>query len=85
MGQYKTDLLEKETGIPCSTLMFHNVYGSPCDFGERNNVIPALLRKAVEFHSQEFAVWGTGSQGRAFVNVDDIVDALILTKEKRIG
>lgn len=85
MGQYETDLLEKETGIPCSTLMFHNVYGSPCDFGERSQVIPALIRKAVEFPNHEFVVWGSGSQGRAFVHVDDIVDALILTKEKGLG
>ena len=42
MGQYETELLEKETGIPCSVLMLHNVYGSPCDFGERSQVIPAF-------------------------------------------
>ena len=27
--------------------MFHNVYGPPCDYGERSQVIPALIRKAV--------------------------------------
>lgn len=78
MGQLETDFLEKETGIPCSTLMFHNVYGSPCDFEERSQVIPALIRKAINFPAEPFIVWGSGSQGRAFIHVDDIVNALCL-------
>jgi GDP-D-mannose 3',5'-epimerase len=85
MGQYETELMEKETGIPCSTLMFHNVYGSPCDFGERSQVIPALIRKAINYPNEDFIVWGSGSQGRAFVHVDDVVEALVLTKEKGLG
>ena len=85
MGQYETELLEKETGIPCSVLMLHNVYGSPCDYGERSQVIPALIRKAIKFPSEEFIVWGSGEQGRAFIHVDDVVNALCLTKEKGLG
>jgi len=85
MGQYETELLEKETGIPTSILMFHNVYGSPCDFGERSQVIPALIRKAIEFPTEPFHVWGSGEQGRAFIHVDDIVNALCLTLEKGWG
>ena len=82
MGQYETELLEKETGIPTSTLMFHNVYGAPCDFGERSQVIPALIRKAINSPKEPFHVWGSGEQGRAFIHVDDIVNALCLTLEK---
>ena len=85
MGQYETELLEKETGIPCSVLMFHNVYGSPCDFGERSQVIPALIRKAINYPNEDFIVWGSGAQGRAFVHVNDIVEALVLTKDKGLG
>jgi len=85
MGQYETELLEKETGIPCSVLMFHNVYGSPCDFGERSQVIPALIRKAINFPNEDFIVWGSGEQGRAFIHVNDVVNALCLTKEKGLG
>jgi GDP-D-mannose 3',5'-epimerase len=48
MGQDETELLENETGIPTCTLMFHNVFGSPCDYGERSQVIPALIRKAIK-------------------------------------
>ena len=85
MGQYETELLEKETGIPCSILMFHNVYGTPCDFGVRSQVIPALIKKAIIFPSEDFIVWGSGEQGRAFIHVDDIVEALVLTKDKGLG
>lgn len=85
MGQYETELLEKELGIPTSVLMFHNVYGSPCDFGSRSQVIPALIRKAINYPNEEFVVWGSGEQGRAFIHVNDVVEALILTMEKGLG
>ena len=85
MGQLEIGFLEKETGIPCCTLQFHNVYGSPCDFGERSQVIPALIRKAVNYPKEPFNVWGSGKQGRAFIHVNDIVDALVLALEKGWG
>ncbi len=77
MGEYEALLMEKETGIPVSVLIFHNVYGSPCDLGPRSQVIPSLLLKAARYPAEPFLVWGSGSQGRAFVYIDDIVDALI--------
>lgn len=85
MGQLEIGYLEKETGIPCCTLQFHNVYGSPCDFGERSQVIPALIRKAINYPKEEFNVWGSGKQGRAFIHVNDIVDAIVLALEKGWG
>lgn len=85
MGQLEIGYLEKETGIPCCTLQFHNVYGSPCDYGERSQVIPALIRKAINYPEEEFNVWGSGKQGRAFIHVDDVVDAMVLALEKGWG
>ena len=85
MGQYETELLEKETGIPTGVLMLHNVYGTPCDYGERSQVIPALIRKAIDYPKEDFIVWGSGEQGRAFVHVDDVVSALMLEVRKGIG
>ena len=85
MGQLEIEYLEKETGIPCCTLMFHNVYGAPTDFGERSQVIPALIRKAVNYPDEQFYVWGSGEQGRAFIHVDDIVNALVLALAKGWG
>lgn len=85
MGQLEIGFLEKETGIPCCTLQFHNVYGSPCDYGERSQVIPALIRKAVNYPNEPFNVWGSGLQGRAFIHVNDVVEALCLALEKGWG
>lgn len=85
IGQLEIDYLEKETGIPCCTLMFHNVYGTPTDFGERSQVIPALIRKAINYPAEPMTVWGSGEQGRAFIHVNDIVEALILALEKGWG
>lgn len=85
MGQLEIGYLEKETGIPCCTLQFHNVYGSPCDYGPRSQVIPALIRKAVNYPDEPFVVWGSGNQGRAFIHVIDIVEALVLALEKGWG
>ena len=85
MGQLEIGYLEKETGIPCCTLMFHNVYGTPTDYGARSQVIPALIRKAVNYPDEEYTVWGSGNQGRAFIHVNDIVDALMLALEKGWG
>lgn len=85
MGQYETELLELETKIPTCSLMFHNVYGSPCDFGVRSQVIPSLIRKAIKFPDEGFVVWGSGEQGRAFIHVDDVVNALVLALDKGLG
>jgi nucleoside-diphosphate-sugar epimerase len=85
MGQYETELLGKETGIPVCNLIFHNVYGSPCDFGERSQVIPALIRKAVNYPKEPFSVWGSGEQGRAFIHVNDVVNGIYLALQKGFG
>jgi GDP-D-mannose 3',5'-epimerase len=86
MGQYEVDLLAQESGIPVSTLMLHNVYGTPTDYSERmGQVIPSLVRKAIRYPREPFVVWGSGSQGRAFVHVDDVVDALLSAATNGLG
>ena len=85
MGQLEIGYLEKETSVPCCTLMFHNVYGTPTDYGQRSQVIPALIRMAVNYPEEEFIVWGSGNQGRAFIHVNDIVDALVRALDKGWG
>jgi GDP-D-mannose 3',5'-epimerase len=85
MGEYEALLMEQEVGVPVSVLVLHNVYGAPCDYGERSQVLPALVRKAVRWPREPFVVFGSGQQGRAFVHVDDVVDALILALEKGFG
>ena len=86
MGEYEALLLEQETGMPVSILSLHNVYGSPCDYGaERSQVLPSLIRKAIEYPDSQFKVWGSGNQGRAFIHVDDVVAALKLAMQRGLG
>lgn len=86
MGEYEALLMEKETNIPVCILILHNVYGAPCDFSvEKSQVIPSLIRKAIYYPEEPFIVWGGGSQGRAFVHVDDIVNALVNSMAKGLG
>jgi len=85
MGEYEARLMEKEAGIPVGILIFHNVYGPPCDIGHRSQVIPSLLRKAAVYPEEPFIVWGSGAQGRAFVYIDDIVDALVAALDRGWG
>ncbi|MBN1187057.1 MAG: NAD-dependent epimerase/dehydratase family protein [Bacteroidales bacterium] len=86
MGVYEADLLEKETKINVVSLLFHNVYGAPCDYSEeRSQVIPSLIRKAIQYPERDFFVWGSGKQGRAFLHIDDVVHAILLALEKGFG
>lgn len=86
MGEYETFLMEAETRIPAAVLVLHNVYGSPCDYNpDTAQVIPALTRRVIESRGEPLVVWGSGEQGRAFVHVKDVVDALIATLSKGLG
>lgn len=85
MGEYEAFLMESEAGIPVSVLSLHNVYGAPCAIGERAQVIPSLIQRAIRYPSEPFKVWGSGEQGRAFVHVGDVVEALMLARLKGMG
>lgn len=86
MGEYEALLLEKEFDIPVSVISLHNVYGPPCDYDvKRSQVIPALINKAITYPDDDFIVWGSGKQGRAFVYVDDVVDALMAAMHNGLG
>ena len=85
MGEYEAFLMSEEAGIPVAVLSLHNVYGSPCAIGEKAQVIPALIQRALRFPEEPFTVWGSGEQGRAFVHVDDVVEALSLARTHGMG
>lgn len=86
MGEYEAFLLESETKVHVSVLSLHNVYGTPCELdAATSQVLPALVCKAINYPKEEFNVWGSGEQGRAFVHVSDVVNALISAKSKGLG
>ncbi|MEW5910294.1 MAG: NAD-dependent epimerase/dehydratase family protein [Thermodesulfobacteriota bacterium] len=83
MGEYECALAMREKLINIGVLRLHNVYGPKTDFSpEKSQVIPSLIRKAIRHPKEEFIVWGSGEQRRAFIYVDDVVKALMLTAEK---
>lgn len=85
-AELQTELYGKETEMKTGILRLHNVYGSPTDYSpERSQVIPALIVKAIRYPLEKFIVWGSGSQGRSFIHVDDVTEGLILMMSKGLG
>lgn len=77
MGEMGCELAGKEKLLNIGVLRFHNVYGPHCEMSpEKSQVIPSLIRKALRHPHEEFVVWGSGRQRRAFVFVHDVVEAL---------
>jgi GDP-D-mannose 3',5'-epimerase len=86
MGEYEADLAMKNKLINVGLLRFHNVFGPGSVFDkERSQVLPSLVRKAINYPNEEFIVWGTGEQYRDFVYIDDIIEALILLATNGMG
>ncbi len=86
MGEYECELAEKEGLLEIGMLRLHNVYGPKCDMSpERSQVIPSLIRKALNHPDEPFAVWGSGKQRRAFLHIEDVIDALVSVLEKGMG
>jgi GDP-D-mannose 3', 5'-epimerase len=86
MGEYESLLMGEETGTPVAILVLHNVYGTPCDYGDgRGQVIPSLIRKAIRYPQEPFVVWGSGAQGRAFIHVNDVVDGIVASLDNGLN
>lgn len=85
MGELDAGYISKYTSTDSVILVFHNVYGTPCDYkSNRAQALPAIAYRALlsSKNSEPLAVWGDGSQGRAFVHVSDIVNALFSALDK---
>lgn len=86
MGEYECELAEKEGLIDVGILRLHNVYGPKSEMSpEKSQVIPALIRKALNYPEEEFVVWGSGDQRRAFIYTDDVTSALLSIVECGMG
>lgn len=85
-AELQTELYGQETEMQTGILRLHNVYGTPTDLSaEKSQVIPSLIVKAIRYPSEPFVVWGSGTQGRSFVHVDDVVEGLVVMMEKGLG
>jgi len=86
MGEYECELFSKSGQLNTAILRLHNVYGPNSDLSpDRSQVIPATIRKAINYPNERFIIWGSGKQSRAFIYVSDAVDALLLAVEKGIN
>ena len=66
-------------------LVPNGIYGPEDNFDpEHSAMLPSLIRKAFLSKSNKtpLEVWGDGSQGRAFVHVNDVIKSLELILEK---
>ncbi len=84
MGEYEVELANKLNKIQTGIIRLHNVYGPPCEISpEKSQVIPSLIRKLIL--KEEFIVWGSGHQRRAFLYIDDVIDGLIQYIDRGFG
>ncbi len=81
VGEEYCQMYASQYGLDVTILRFANVYGSRC-----HGVINDFLDK-LERNPNKLEIIGTGQQSRDFVNVADLVDALLLaaSKENAIG
>ena len=78
MGEMLIQHYFKEFGVPGMSIRLFNTYGPYESLDTANtHVIPALLMKALKYPEEPFEVLGDGSQVRAFLYVDDAVDAIL--------
>jgi nucleoside-diphosphate-sugar epimerase len=85
-SSYGWSKLMGEYELLLAILRLHNVYGPPCSYDEEmSQVIPSLCRKAINYPLEDFIVWGSGNQRRAFIYIDDVIDALTSVKDYGIN
>lgn len=77
LGDIEFNLAVKGTPTKLMVLDLHNVYGWPCVYDDNTaQVIPALIYKSITSPDRSLVIWGDGNQGRAFVHVSDVVQAV---------
>ena len=78
IGETQLDLAESlKSGIA----RISNIYGEYCKLGKTAHVVPALIRKAINYPTEPFIVWGDGTQTRNFIYIQDCIDALLRLEE----
>ena len=77
LGDVEFHLAVKGSPTRLTVLDLHNVYGWPCVYADATSqVMPALIYKAITSPDKSLVIWGDGSQGRAFLHVSDVVQAV---------
>jgi nucleoside-diphosphate-sugar epimerase len=83
LGEIQCEAYAKDYGMKTSAIRLFSIYGENENLSPKwSHVIPALIRKAILYPKEPFAVFGNGEQTRAFLYVKDAVEALLLSIEK---
>ena len=77
-GEFLAKIAAEHYGLHIACIRPFSGYGEDQDY---SYPIPAIARRAV-YKESPFEVWGTGHQGRDFVNIDDVIDCTLLALEK---
>ena len=79
VGEIQIGLME---ACKSSVARIFNAYGEYSEFGKTAQVVPALVRKAINYPEEDFVVWGDGNQTRNLIYIADCIEALIRMEEK---
>lgn len=82
MGEILGRYYAEEFHMNISIVRPYNAYGPRDHFdSDRSHVIPALIRRIFSGENP-LIVWGSGTQSRSFIYVEDLVDGMIAAVEK---
>ncbi|KGE86621.1 MAG: NAD-dependent epimerase/dehydratase family protein [Flavobacteriaceae bacterium] len=77
-GEFLAQITAKHYGVRIACIRPFSGYGEDQDYSYPT---PAIARRAV-FKEAPFEVWGSGHQGRDFVHIDDVLDAIAVAMDK---
>jgi len=83
VGEGYCRLFDEVYDLPTVSLRFFNVYGKRCDPNSDYALVISKF-KQLRKDGKPLIIYGDGEQSRDFVNVNDVVNALILSMEKPI-
>lgn len=83
MGEIQCQAYAEDYGMKISILRLFSAYGENENLSPKwSHVIPALIRKAIRYPEEPFAIFGDGEQIRAFTYVKDVVEGMLLCMQK---
>lgn len=85
LGEIACQAYHEDCDIDCGMVRIFNAYGPRENLDlDSAHVIPAFIRKAIEYPESDFEMFGDGSQERGFIYVTDLVDGMIHAMERKV-
>jgi nucleoside-diphosphate-sugar epimerase len=77
-GEYLAKIAAEKYGLDVKIYRPFGGYGEDQDF---NYPFPSIIKRVID-REDPVTVWGSGEQQRDFIHIDDIVEAVLATKDK---